>query len=358
MKKNLLIYTLGIAAVFTGCKNGDQEFPDFDTQSIYFAKQSPVRTITLGEDGEYDTSLDNKHIVNVCPVLGGINTNKSTRWAQLAVDPTLLDGVYFANGEKVQLLPESYYTLGDTKVTIKKGEVLGYLPVHLEDAFFADPKSATVTYVLPVKITSASTDILTGTPAVEGSNPSLTDASAWSVKPKNYTLYAINYKNQWTGCWLSRGKQTINLNGQVSTVQSNATNWEKADLRYLTTRSLTQCAYEMTHNVKVVNAGGVEVEKKLSCTLLLSFSENGDITVSTDSENCTATGTGKYTYHGEPNAWGSKDRDKITLSTSYEITYVADETTGQKGSCKVSLDDTLVMRDRQNSLEEFSFTYK
>lgn len=337
MKKNILIYSLGIAALLAGCKNGNQEFPDFERQAIYFAKQSPIRTVTLGEDGEFDTSLDNQHIVNVCPVLGGVNTNKSNRWVQLEVDPSLLDGAYFANGEKIELLPDSYYSLGDTRVTIKKGEVMGYLPVHLEDAFFADPKSVGVHYVLPVRITSASTDVL---------------------EDKDYTLYAIDYKNQWAGCWLSRGTQTTDINGNVSTYVCPATNWEKADIRYLTTRSLTQCAYEFTHNVNVVNAQGASVEKTLTCTLLLNFADNGDISVSTGSDNCTASGSGKFTWHGEPNAWGSKDRDKITLKANYSISYVANEATGETGSCKVSLEENLVMRDRQNSLQEFSFTYK
>jgi hypothetical protein len=337
MKHNFLIYTLGVAAMFTGCKNGNQDFPDFNRQAIYFAKQSPIRTVTLGEDGEFDTTLDNQHIVNICPVLGGVNTNKSNRWVQLEIDPTLLDGAYFSNGEKVEILPENYYTLGDTRVTIKKGELLGYLPVHLEDAFFADPKSTGLHYVLPVKIASASTDIL---------------------EEKDYTLYAIDYKNQWAGCWLSRGKQTIDVNGNLSTYQCTATNWEKADLRYLTTRSLTQCAYEFSHNVDVVNASGNTIEKTLTCTLLLNFSDDGGVKITTDSPDCTASGSGKYTYHGALNAWGSKDRDNIQLNASYEISYVADEATGAKGSCKVTLEDNLVMRDRQNSLTEFSFSYK
>ena len=44
------IVSLSFAVGLTSCKSGDQDFPDFDYQSCYFAKQYPVRTVELGND--------------------------------------------------------------------------------------------------------------------------------------------------------------------------------------------------------------------------------------------------------------------------------------------------------------------
>ena len=76
--KKVIFSLVGMALVLSSCKNDSQEFPDYIYQTISFAQQTPIRTVTLGEDGEYDTTLDNQHIVQVCPVLGGVNTNKKT----------------------------------------------------------------------------------------------------------------------------------------------------------------------------------------------------------------------------------------------------------------------------------------
>ena len=46
-----------VAASISSCKNGDAEFPNYDHSAVYFAHQTPVRTLVMGED-TYDTSLD------------------------------------------------------------------------------------------------------------------------------------------------------------------------------------------------------------------------------------------------------------------------------------------------------------
>jgi hypothetical protein len=45
-----------MGALFTACENGDWEFPDYKYSAVYFAYQSPIRTITLGEDKTVDNS--------------------------------------------------------------------------------------------------------------------------------------------------------------------------------------------------------------------------------------------------------------------------------------------------------------
>ena len=119
--------------------------------------------------------------------------------------------------------------------------------MKLEDAFFADPDAVNTRYVLPVRITSASDSILEGTPKEAGAMPSVVDKDAWSVAPKNYTIYAIQYINKWAGVWLSKSKTSGVNNGKPFSAESNAPNWEKADLKYLTSKSLTESRYSFTH---------------------------------------------------------------------------------------------------------------
>lgn len=44
-----LALPLTLALGFASCENGDKEFDDYDYQTVYFAQQNPIRTITLGE---------------------------------------------------------------------------------------------------------------------------------------------------------------------------------------------------------------------------------------------------------------------------------------------------------------------
>lgn len=52
--KTFKILTLALAAsmAVTSCHNGDNEFPDFDYQAVYFANQRVGRAIELGRDSE------------------------------------------------------------------------------------------------------------------------------------------------------------------------------------------------------------------------------------------------------------------------------------------------------------------
>ena len=40
---NILTLALATSAVITSCHNGDNEFPDFEYQSVYFANQSVTK---------------------------------------------------------------------------------------------------------------------------------------------------------------------------------------------------------------------------------------------------------------------------------------------------------------------------
>lgn len=163
-----------ISAVLTACKNGSADFPDYEGgTSVYFAYQYPVRTIVLGDD-EYDTSGDKAGKCQIQATFGG-SYNGSDGSVQIAVDPSLCNNLTMADGSPVTAMPESYYKLSTTTLNFAGG-FKGITEVQLSDAFFADPKAVSNTYVIPVVMTSQTGfgRILSGT-LKEGGQPVRTD---------------------------------------------------------------------------------------------------------------------------------------------------------------------------------------
>lgn len=357
MKKSLFIIA-ALGAMMAGCHNGDVEFDNFDYQTIYFSKQSPVRTITLGDDGENDTRLDNAHKFNIKAALGGVNVNTDTHSADFVVDNSMCDNLYFEDGSPVKAMPASYYDIKGDQMVITPGNVIGGVEVQLTDAFFEDPASVGVCYVIPLRLTASSDSILQGKPKDGITNPNRLVADDWSIQPKDYIFYAVKYKNPYHGCWLSKGTDVIENHGETTTSNRTPALWEKATLRYLTTKSLTTSVYSFTPTVPVIDELGKKSEATLRCDLLIDINDQGACTVSTASAGCTASGSGKWVRQGEPKAWGDKDRDLLELNYTFTIDYVYNAQTGEHSTYKLSSDERMVMQSRQNKLEEFKFTVK
>lgn len=330
--KHIILSMLAVSAAFmtSSCENGDKDFGDFDYQTVYFAKQSPVRTITLGED-VYSTDLDNAHDFEVYVTLGGVEKNKVDRKVTIAVDESLCTGKSFEDGHSILALPKDYYQLSSNELTISKGEVMGCVKVHLTDAFFNDPKSIALNYVLPLKIVSAGNDSILST--------------------RNYTLYAVKYKNQYTGCWLSHGTDNIDYNGVKTTVTREPQYVEKYNLRYFATNSLKQCTYPITTTVTQLNSKGEDTQVEITHNLVVTFDDAGNCTLSSDDTNFVVSGTGKWTYHGAKRAWNDTDRDLIDLT--YDATFKYNYGTEARYK-KISTKESLIMRDRQSKFETFN----
>lgn len=299
------------------CENGDKEFDDYVYQTVYFAQQTPVRTITLGEDDVYPNDIDNAHQCELQVVVGGVWKNRTDRHVRIAVDNSLVNGLVFnqingadfANtGRPVEAMPADYFSLSSTDVVIPAGDVRGKVTVQLTDAFFADPRSAQVTYVIPVKIIAADDSILAD---------------------HNYTLYAVTYKNQYAGRWINAD------DGSIVT---------------LNTLTLDKVAYPHSATVR---ADGRELA--LPCNVIMTVNGNGDVAFTTDSPNCTVTGSGKYTVDGEKKdsskKWGDKDRDLFELQ--YTITYSYTDG-GEAKTLRQSFSDHLVMQTRGNLFQTFT----
>lgn len=94
-----------------------------------------------------DNSLDNEHKCQIMATISGVYENKKNVEIGIRIDNTLCDGRMKAKGD-ILPMPVSHYTLSDDKIVIKKGQVLGGVTVNLTDAYFSDPKSAELNYVI------------------------------------------------------------------------------------------------------------------------------------------------------------------------------------------------------------------
>ena len=313
--KRLVLLSVLILIGLASC-NTKNEFPDYKYQTVYFAYQYPVRTITLGEDTFVNTDLDNAHKCQIYASTGGVYESRKDVSIKFTVDNSLLkNGMLFGSGkDEIIPMPNSYYTLGSDKIIIPKGTLAGGVDVKLNDAFFADPKSIKNTYVIPLVMTQTDTDsILYG---------------------KHFILYAIKYVNTWHGNYLRRGRDVVT--GTVNqTIVRHAEFVEKDEVNKLSTKSLNELEFPVVIKDKD--------SKNMNVTLLMKFESDGKCTISSATSGFTVTGNGAFVKKGEKNSWGNKDRDALYLKYDVNV-----------AGMKISTTDTLVMRDRTVTLETFT----
>ncbi len=314
---------LALMASFTACENGDQAFDDYEGgTTAYFAYQSPVRTIVLGDD-EYDTTLDKAHKLKILATFGG-SYNGRNATVNVAVDNSLCDNLTFADGTPVKAMPKEYYQLSTTAFNFNGG-MQGGTEVQLTDDFFKDPDAVKNTYVIPLVMQNQTgfDRIATGT-LKEGKTGSRTNASIWETAPRDYVMYCVKYQNKYSGWWLT--------NHNTSTE-----NIEKASQVQITTRTLNSSVYTVEFQ---------EGSKILKADLLLTFDDKENCTITSLTDGVTATGSGSWADNGI-HSWNNKDRDLMELNA--EITFA--------GGVKKNLNEKLVWWRSGVSKEEFSYTY-
>ena len=314
---------LALMASFTACENGDQAFDDYEGgTTAYFAYQSPVRTIVLGDD-EYDTTLDKAHKLKILATFGG-SYNGRNATVNVAVDNSLCDNLTFADGTPVKAMPKEYYQLSTTAFNFNGG-MQGGTEVQLTDAFFKDPDAVKNTYVIPLVMQNQTgfDRIATGT-LKEGKTGSRTNASIWETAPRDYVMYCVKYQNKYSGWWLT--------NHNTST-----DNIEKASKVQITTRTLNSSVYTVEFQ---------EGSNILKADLLLTFDDKENCTITSLTEGVKATGSGSWADNGI-HSWNNKDRDLMELNA--EITFA--------GGVKKNLNEKLVWWRSGVSKEEFSYTY-
>lgn len=348
MKK--LCFMSIMLSVLASCHNGDWHFDDYGTRSVYFAYQYPVRTITLGEDPSTDNSLDLQHKCKIMATTGGGYTNSHDITIGYEIDESICQykdefgqlQYYKFKGTDTDILPmkKEYYTLSSDKIIIPAGKISGGIEVQLTDEFFADQNSVKNTYVIPIRMTDVvgADTILRGKPLME--SPNLLVASDWDIAPKNYILYCIKYINPWHATYLRRGKDVIvgktgntSLTGEI--VRHNKY-VEEDEVMSMTTKSMT----EVTYQLALKDATGTN----RNYNIILTFDDDNNCTVKTDTEGCTVSGSGKFVSKGDKNSWGNEDRDVIYLEYDVDIDNLA--------TCHTT--DTLVVRNRGVVMELFT----
>jgi len=393
MKKiSLIILTIGF--IFSSCKNGNMEFPDYDYSAVYFAYQTPVRTIELGTDYVIDNTLDNEHKCQIMATVGGLREVKQDIEIDFNVDNSLCNGL-----ENVEAMPSNYYTLSDNKIIIKKdSKMLGGVVVQLTDAFFADPLSLTTNYVIPLVMTNVKNadKILTGTPLVDNANR--LKPEDWDVAPKDYILYAIKYLNPYDVIYLRRGTDNITIDGATTTETRKGpySTPEGDEVIRLNSISMNALEFPVT-NQKVNNvnlnmtfrlnfdpatqkctfANGTWKDNQLVNEYTFLYAEDVDDKAKTHTQksfrvfDIAVSGSGEYVKDGEKNSWGNKDRDALYLT--YNDDYKVDDmvrvgiedknnpnvitweewVVNKTYSISYATEDVLVFRDRGISLETF-----
>ena len=376
--KSLLI----IAVIFSmiACENQENEFDDFGSTSVYFPFQTPVRTLI---QGEYDLGFnenDNNGRFEIGVVMTGVYENDTDRRVHFELAPDLIDAAALGvDTVNVKILPSSYYTIEqESPVTIPSGSFDGRIPIQLSDAFFDDPLSFAeyeeVHYVIPLRITEIEEldSLLTGVPLVD--NPIKIRDQDWDILPKDYTLFGIKFMNKYQAIYLRRGEDaavgfnesvTVFENGDpTETVSENIEGSTVYRAEFVVQDELipldTTGRSEVTTTIDV-RRPGIATDAQLS--LLLTFNDNDECTVSNaDPEsNITVTGTGRYVVDGDE--WGGEPRDVIYLDFQYieqdvEVNQVfvfgnLVSTTTSTFELNHQVNDTLVIRDRNVRFEEF-----
>lgn len=307
---------LGLLAVVAAGCNKEKIFPDFEYQTVYFPYQSPVRTVTFGED-IVNTDLDNQGKIRIFAATGGVYFAKEDVNIEVSVDNTLLgNGMTFgAGGHDIIPMPQKYFNLAADRIVIPKGNLAGGVEVQLTDQFFADPLAVSNTYVIPLRMNS------------------VTNADSILVG-KDYVLYAVKYINKWHGNYLRRGND-VYTGSLTQTIARRTQFVENNEVKRMSTKSMTELELPLTFR----DNGGNNV----NCTLLLTFDANERCTVTSLTNGVTASGSGRFEKRGEKNSWGNRDRDAVYLN--YEVNLP---------NFKVTTLDTLVMRDRGVAMETFT----
>lgn len=344
MKLLKTIFFMGLVAISAAsCENQDIKFPDYEGGvTVYFAHQYPVRTLVMGEDRTFDTTLDNKHQCKIIATMGGAYEGRNIK-VDIAVDNTLTDNLYFENGSPVKPMPQEYYSLAGSTLNYG-GTFQGGVEVQLTDAFFADPDALSNTYVIPVvmKKQTGADHILAGKPLMEDDAPARCNAAAWSVAPMDYVLYCVKFINTWHASYLRRGIDMITENGTTTTNVRHAEYVEKDEVCALTTATLDAAIFPVS---TTVDEGGTL--KTLTCNMKLTFNDNGECTITSNTPGYAAGGSGKFVKRGDKKSWGNEDRDVLYLDYNVDFN-------GKKYATK----DTLVVRDRGVVFEEFSPVYQ
>lgn len=334
MKRVLFLSIL--LAVLASCQNVDIEYEDYEFTTAYFPYQYPIRTLVLG-DYIYDNTNDNNHKFLISAAIGGLYSNKSDRVVNFRVDESLCNNALFGEtNDTIRLMPSSYYKLSSPdKILIPSGKFNGAVEVQLSDAFFQDTLAIKLGYVIPIRLTGSSdVDSILQGKAASDAFADLRDKQQWEILPKNFTMFAVKYINEFHGSYLHYGKNKVkDLTGNVIEENFYSEQFvEKNPVVKLVTTGRYQVSMNSFFNSQKIMG---------QFSILLDF--NGKSCTISAPKGATYEVTGTGDFLEKKFRWGNKDRDGI------EIRY-----TVKQGDLTYEANDVLVIRDRGVVMELFS----
>ena len=335
----ILIIVIGVAS----CDNFEMDHPDFDYTAAFFPYQFPVRTLVLG-DYIYDNTNDNDHKFVISVAMGGVYNNERDRVFGFELDESFCNEVLFDNGDTVRAMPRDYYTLSsENQIVIPKGKFNGGVEVQLTDAFFNDSIAYTSGYVIPLRLTGSSDvdKILVGTPSLDNADPRV--AGQWIEPPKNFTMFAVKYINEYHGTYFHYGQS--NVRDAANTVLEDsvyqATYIESNGTTKLRTIGRNQVSLNMFLRSDVMRVEENSVLIPIEVDMILDFDGVNCTVTAAEGSPYTISGTG--VFKAKEYTWGNKSRDGIELNFT-----VSD------GANTYEASDVLVIRDRAVVMEVFS----
>lgn len=333
--KRIVFLILSLISLIA-CQNQDLEYENYDYSTAFFPYQYPVRTLVLG-NYIYNNTNDNNHKFLISAAIGGLYSNNSDRTVNFVLDESLCKNALFENtNDTVRLMPSNYYKLSSpNQIVIPSGKYNGSVEIQLNDEFFQDSLAIKLGYVIPLRITGSNgvDSILQGkTNSLLNVDPR--DKSSWEVLPKNYTMFAVKYINEYHGSYLHYGENKVkDLTGNI--IEENV---------------YSEKHIEKNPTVKLITSGRYQVTMT---TFLKSQVMNGEFELILDftGDNCTITTpidsdfiiSGNGVFKHDKYVWGNKERDGIELN--YSIT---------KGNYIYEAKDVLIIRDRGVVMELFS----
>jgi len=339
---NLLKYIIGASLIFLfSCENQPWHFPDNEFTSSYFPFQSPMRTLILGEYDLADNSNDNLLKFNIGVRVGGMYNNTKEWSVNYVLDSMLTKNLFDASNDTMRILPSKYYSINPkNSIQVPIGSFVGNVEVQLNSSFLDDPLSYKGVYVLPLRITSSTTDsILTGKlkSSIRKDSADIRLLNHWDYPALHYTLYGIKFINAYHGVYLRRG---------VDSIRELNTNILKLPIVHYRQSDVVK---DELCNMKTAGRNTVELSSTsrpapLNVKMLFEFSTAGISKIINSSGNSfDVSGNAKFVKNGD--AWGGKNRNVIYAS--YKITDVA------KNEIHY-VRDTLVVRDRDVKFETFT----
>jgi len=328
--KKIFIY-IAVILVFIGCESKQPEFDDFDYQTVYFPVQRPLRTLVLGESRS-DNSIDLEQAFTIGANVGGMYENTKDRIIKIQYAPELVDNLV-SGTDTLAVLPEDYYTASSLdEILIPAGSFNGRIRIDLEDAFFNDPASVGLKYVIPVIILPSTEDsVLSGKPLVDDAVRTIDAHWAAGFAPKDYTLFAVKYINRYHGTYLHRGRDIAN---DTDTAIYSKDFIEEDLLTSVNSVSLSECT--------IGTLGGEDEPYQMK----LKFNDDKSIVISGVEGGIQVSGTGTFKETDEGEVWGG---------TSHMTHYLDYTYTDIDGNVHHAM-DTLVYRDNDVKYEEFAVT--